>query len=114
MREQLEMEAKERAAARLRAARLRAARHRHVVEERRSWRVDEWRAEAVESGGCGQWRSWRVVVAECEEALGLSLWRHSLEDKQLGGVTFRLLLAWTIEHSKGKILAQKAGKGYKK
>ena len=37
----------------------------------------------------------------------------SMEDKQMGGVTFRLLLAWTIEHSKGKILAQKAGKGYK-
>ena len=103
MREQLEMEAKERA----------AARHRHVVEERRSWRVDEWRVEAVESGGCGQWRSWRVVGAESEEALGFSLWRHSLEDKQMGSVTFRLLLAWTIEHSKGKILAQKAGKGYK-
>ena len=82
-------------------------------------------------------------MAESEEALGFSLWRHSLEDKQMGsvtfrlllawaiehskgkifaqkaedkqmgGVTFRLLLAWTIEHSKGKILAQKAGKGYK-
>merc|ERR1712023_522706 len=38
----------------------------------------------------------------------------SMEDKQMGGVTFRLLLAWTIEHSKGKIAAQKAGKGYKK
>merc|ERR1711982_276096 len=38
----------------------------------------------------------------------------SMEDKQMGGVTFRLLLAWTVEHSKGKIAAQKAGKGYKK
>merc|ERR1711976_1059718 len=36
----------------------------------------------------------------------------NMEDKQMGGVTFRLLLAWTIEHSKGKIAAQKAGKGY--
>ena len=78
MREQLEMEAKERA-----AARHRAARHRHVVEERRSWRVDEWRVEAVESGGCGQWRSWRVVGAESEEALGFSLWRHSLQARRL-------------------------------
>jgi len=38
----------------------------------------------------------------------------SMEDKQMGGVTFRLLLAWTIEHSAGKVAAQKAGKGYKK
>jgi hypothetical protein len=34
----------------------------------------------------------------------------SMEDKHMGGVIFRLLLAWTIEHSKGKIALQKADK----
>jgi len=38
----------------------------------------------------------------------------SMNDAQMGGVTFRTLLAWTVEHAKGKIAAQKAGKGYKK
>jgi len=38
----------------------------------------------------------------------------SMNDAQMGGVTFRTLLAWTVEHTKGKIAAQKAGKGYKK
>lgn len=37
-----------------------------------------------------------------------------MEDKELGGVLFRVLLAWTVEHSKGKIADQKAGKCYKK
>ena len=38
----------------------------------------------------------------------------SMNDAQMGGVTFRTLLAWTIDHAKGKVAAQKAGKGYKK
>ena len=37
-----------------------------------------------------------------------------MKDKQMGGVTFRMLLAWTVQHSKDKIVAQKAGQGYKK
>jgi hypothetical protein len=37
-----------------------------------------------------------------------------MEDTQMRGVTFRLLLAWTIEHSKGKIALQKSDKSYKK
>jgi len=38
----------------------------------------------------------------------------TMEDKQMGGVTFRMFLAWTMEHSKAKIALQKTGKGYKK
>ena len=34
-----------------------------------------------------------------------------MEDMQMRGVTFRLLLAWAIEHSKCKIALQKLGKG---
>merc|ERR1712006_19501 len=39
---------------------------------------------------------------------------EKMEDKAMGGVTFRTLVAWTTEHAKGKIADQKAGKGYKK
>ena len=34
----------------------------------------------------------------------------SMEDKRMGGMTLRMLLAWTVEHFKGKIAAQKTGK----
>merc|ERR1711862_660612 len=39
---------------------------------------------------------------------------ESMEDKAMGGVTFRRLVEWTVEHTKGKIADQKSGKGYKK
>merc|ERR1712048_864643 len=39
---------------------------------------------------------------------------EKMEDKAMGGVTFRRLVEWTVEHTKGKIADQKAGKGYKK
>jgi hypothetical protein len=37
-----------------------------------------------------------------------------MEDKLMGGVTFRTLVEWTVDHTRGKIADQKAGKGYKK
>ena len=39
---------------------------------------------------------------------------ESMEDKAMGGVTFRRRVELTVEHTKGKISDPKAGKGYKK
>ena len=52
--------------------------------------------------------TFRLLLAWTIEHSKGKIFAQKAEDKQMGGVTFRLLLAWTIEHSKGKILAQKA------
>ena len=54
---------------------------------------------------------WRSLEASKETRKALF---DSMGDTQMRGVTFRLLLAWTIEHSKGKIALQKSDKSYKK
>ena len=63
-------------------------------------------------------RAHASLYAEVPRTFGLALpeaskdvrkqFFDSMKDKQMGGVTFRLLLAWTIEHSKGKIALNRA------
>ena len=58
-------------------------------------------------------RTFGLALPEASKETRMKLF-DGMEGKQMGGVTFHLLLAGTIEHSKGKIATQKAGKGYKK
>ena len=67
---------------------------------------------------CAEFDNLLSRAAEVPRTFGLALpeaskdvrkqFFDSMEDKQMGGVTFRLLLAWTIEHSKGKIALNRA------